>query len=303
MSNKYECNAFEYNFAILVRIPDSFQSSARKYDANAEIDMDRARQEHKDLVDTLKKCDVRTIELDGAEEYPECPFVDDCVVAIGNTALITRPGSKTRQGEVSEIRRYLQNQMKMTIVDIKDPDAIIEGGDVLFTGKEIFVGIGTGRRTNEKGAQAVVDAFPEYNVTPINVPASRRLKSMVSMAGWDIIAVGNSEEAAATFKQMKNLAQYKYRILRLESDDAANMLYVNGRLIHRSRDEIGEKSYSILDEKITYPKHKVGFSEIRTTGGYLSSAVLLINRNKKPNSIVSNITREDTTNYSEWRAM
>jgi hypothetical protein len=41
--------------------------------------MDRARQEHKDLVDTLKKCDVRTIELDGAEEYPECPFVDDCV--------------------------------------------------------------------------------------------------------------------------------------------------------------------------------------------------------------------------------
>ena len=47
------------------------------------------------------------------------------------------------------------------------------------------------------------------------------------------------------FQQMKNLAQYKYRILRLESDDAANMLYVNWRLIHRSRDEIGEKSYSV----------------------------------------------------------
>ncbi|CAC5382117.1 DDAH [Mytilus coruscus] len=257
MSNRYECNAFEYNFAILVRIPDSFQNSARKFDPEAEIDMEKARKEHKDLVETLKKCDVRTIELDGTEEYPECPFVDDCVVAIGNTALITRPGSKTRQGEVSEIRRYLQSQMKMTIVEIRDPDAIVEGGDVLFTGKEIFVGIGTGRRTNEKGAQA----------------------------------------------QMKSLAQYKYRILRLDSDDAANMLYVNGRLIHRSRDEIGEKSYSILDEKITYAKHKVGFEEISKTGGYLSSAVLLINRNKKPNSIVSNITREDTTNFSEWRSM
>ena len=76
-----------------------------------------------------------------------------------------------------------------------------------FLGKEIFVGIGTGRRTNEKGAQAVVDAFPEYNVTPINVPASRRLKSMVSMAGWDIIAVGNSEEAALTFK-----VKQKYKV-------------------------------------------------------------------------------------------
>lgn len=36
--------------------------------------------------------------------------------------------------QVSEIRRYLQSQMKMTIVEIRDPDAIVEGGDVLFTG-------------------------------------------------------------------------------------------------------------------------------------------------------------------------
>jgi hypothetical protein len=41
--------------------------------------------------------------------------------------------------QVSEIRRYLQNQMKMTTVDIKDPDAIIEGGDVLFTGKYLIL--------------------------------------------------------------------------------------------------------------------------------------------------------------------
>ena len=88
------CNAFEYNFAILVRIPDSFQSSARKSDDKAEIDMDRARQEHKDLVDTLKKCDVRTIELDGAEEYPQCPFVDgliyNYIVHVQSVSIITK---------------------------------------------------------------------------------------------------------------------------------------------------------------------------------------------------------------------
>ena len=66
------------------------------------------------------------------------------------------------------------------------------------------------------------------------------------------------------FQQMKNLAQYKYRILRLDSDDAANMLYVNGRLIHRSRDEIGEKSYSVcihiyvffINNLLKYLKHQ-----------------------------------------------
>ena len=118
MSNKYECNAFEFNFAILVKIPDSFQGCARKYDPNATVDMDRARQEHRDLIETLKKCDVRTIDLDGAEEYPECPFVDDCVVAIGNTALITRPGSRTRQGEVCFVINFFMSTTSFVLIPV-----------------------------------------------------------------------------------------------------------------------------------------------------------------------------------------
>lgn len=64
-----------------------------------------------------------------------------------------------------------------------------------FSGKEIFVGLGQGRRTNERGASAVVDAFPEYNVTPVRIDGQVQLKSLVSMAGKDIIAVGNSQNA------------------------------------------------------------------------------------------------------------
>lgn len=64
-----------------------------------------------------------------------------------------------------------------------------------FLGKEIFVGLGQGRRTNERGASAVVDAFPEYNVTPVRIDGQVQLKSLVSMAGKDIIAVGNSQNA------------------------------------------------------------------------------------------------------------
>lgn len=40
-----------------------------------------------------------------------------------------------------------------------------------------------------------MDAFPEYNVTPVRIDGQVQLKSLVSMAGKDIIAVGNSQNA------------------------------------------------------------------------------------------------------------
>ena len=63
-----------------------------------------------------------------------------------------------------------------------------------YTGREIFVGVS--QRTNLSGALAVASAFPEFYVTPINVPRKvPHLKSCISMAGPDILCVGSSPEA------------------------------------------------------------------------------------------------------------
>lgn len=97
-------SAFNYNYAIVSRIPNSFKYSGQqyssKYEKESEIDVEKAREEHRQLIETLKKCEVRVIELQEEEDYPECCFVDDCAVVIGATALITRLGQTTRQGEV-----------------------------------------------------------------------------------------------------------------------------------------------------------------------------------------------------------
>jgi dimethylargininase len=55
----------------------------------------------------------------------------------------------------------------LNIVEIKDPVAIIDASDVIFTGREFFVGIS--KRTNIVGAKAVAAAFPEYPVSLIKV--------------------------------------------------------------------------------------------------------------------------------------
>ncbi|XP_060065709.1 N(G),N(G)-dimethylarginine dimethylaminohydrolase 1-like isoform X2 [Ylistrum balloti] len=290
--------AFQYNYAIVCRIPDSFQDiQSQQADADP-IDIEKAREEHSEFIKTMKKCDVRVIELASDEAYPECPFLEDCALAIGGVALILRPFSKTRHGEVAGIRKLLQ-ELNLHVYEIKDPDAYVNGGDVFFTGKEIFVGVGSDERSNERGANAIASVFPEYNVTPIKMRGDVRLKSLVCMAGRDIIACGNSPMALNVLNQIRTTAQYSYKILKLDNDRAANMLYVNGRLIHRTRSEIGEKCYSVLDEKITYVKHRQDITEMSKARGTLSSMVLFISKHRLHKEMISNIGPQDLTAYTE----
>lgn len=68
-----------------------------------------------------------------------------------------------------------------------------------FVGREIFVGLS--KRTNMLGAQSVAKAFPEYPTSIINVHApATHLKDYISMAGPEIMTVGKSAAAQATFQ-------------------------------------------------------------------------------------------------------
>ena len=52
-----------------------------------------------------------------------------------------------------------------------------DGADVLFTGKEFFVGISS--RTNEAGARALAAAFPEYVVSPVIVRGPHQVREII----------------------------------------------------------------------------------------------------------------------------
>lgn len=295
-------SASRFNYAIVSRIPNSFADRGTK-DEQRSIDVEQARFEHRQLVETLRKCEVNIIELQEDEDYKDCPCVEDCAVVIGGVALITRPGLKSRQGETKEIRRVLKNDLRLRIAEITNPDAILDGGDVLFTGKEIFVGIG--HNTNEKGAVAVAESFPEYFVIPIYMDKIQalHLKSVCSMAGKQVLAMSTSKDGEDILKQIRDRAQFSYDVLKLENDAASNMLYINNRLVHRTREEINENSMSVLDEKILYPKHQVCVSELEKARANLSSLVLLIQKEKRPRKIVSNLNDEDMEKYATIKTM
>ena len=92
-------SAFRFNYAIVCRVPNSFADRGVKDEAR-RIDVEESRREHRQLVDTLRKCEVNIIELQEDEDYKDCCSVEDCAVIIGGVALIARPGLKSRHGEV-----------------------------------------------------------------------------------------------------------------------------------------------------------------------------------------------------------
>lgn len=47
------------------------------------------------------------------------------------------------------MRTIIKKEIKIPTIEIADPKATLDGGDVLFTGREFFVGLSG--RTNEAG--------------------------------------------------------------------------------------------------------------------------------------------------------
>ena len=95
----------------------------------------------------------------------------------------------------------IQYSHPFQIIDCCSSEATIDGGDVLFTGREFFVGLST--RTNAEGVSALQDAFPEYPVHGISVDAGLHLKTLSSVAAEDVIIIGTSAASKSAKKQIQ----------------------------------------------------------------------------------------------------
>ncbi|XP_071097251.1 N(G),N(G)-dimethylarginine dimethylaminohydrolase 1-like isoform X1 [Haliotis cracherodii] len=288
--------AFHYNYAIVSRIPNSFKDKAITA-GNEQIDVEKAREEYKELLAVLQKCDINLIELQEDEKYPDCCFVEDTAVVIGGTVLITRPGHPSRQGEVGEIRRVLKNDLHFNVSEMKEADAKLDGGDVLFTGKEIFVGVG--KRTNNAGATAVATAFIDYDVVPINIGDTDvlHLKDAVNVIGREELVVAGGDGPRTIMKRMDALKTFNYKILQMPSPLGADMLYLNGRLIHRTNEELTKEGYGLLDEKLQCTRHQTSLRELSKAYGTISSMCILLRINRRIQKVLSNVTEPDLTQF------
>ena len=74
--------------------------------------------------------------------------MEDPAVVLDGVALLTKMRSPTRAGEGEPMRSVLE-ELDLRIVPMMDPNAYLDGGDVIFTGREFLVGLS--KRTNKVG--------------------------------------------------------------------------------------------------------------------------------------------------------
>ena len=111
------------------------------------------------------------------------------------------------------------------------------------------------------------------------VTEKRHLKYYVTMVAPDLLCVSNSARAKEILRRIEREATFTYQTLTLSEETAANVLCINGFLVHRSFEEIPE-SFKIISEKIDIPRKVLNFTELGKYSSGLTSCCILLKHSR-----------------------
>ena len=188
------------------------------------INLETAVTQHAQYEQALRSLGVEIISLPAEPELPDSVFVEDAALVLDELAILTRPGAKSRRPEVESISQALEPYREM--VTIQAP-GFLDGGDILKSGKMIYVGIST--RSNTSAIQQMQNYLKQfgYQVKGIKVTGCLHLKSAVTQvaentvlinpawidkmefAGYQVIEVHPTEMYAANAVQVGETLLYQ----------------------------------------------------------------------------------------------
>jgi dimethylargininase len=187
---------------------------------------ERALKQHEDYCAALEQCGLTLIRLEADPFHPDSTFVEDTAVIAGTCTVLTRPGAPSRSGEVESMRKVLV-ELFPSLLPIQSPGTV-DGGDVCEAGNHFFIGVS--ERTNEAGAQQLVELLAPFGYTSslIDIRDLRsilHLKSGLSYLGDNRLAV---IEALADRPEFCD-----YDLVRVNDDEmyAANCIRVNDHVL------------------------------------------------------------------------
>jgi dimethylargininase len=166
------------NLVAITRAPSPrMELGERTYVDDAPIDRALALRQHQHYQDALRRCGARVVALPASLELADCVFVEDTAIVVDEIAVTMSMGAVSRRDEVPTVEAALREFR--TIAHVRLP-ARIDGGDVVRSGREVFVGLS--QRTNEAGADVLRNILAPfgYSVTAVLVLNCLHLKSACS---------------------------------------------------------------------------------------------------------------------------
>jgi dimethylargininase len=210
-------------WALLRAVPDSFPDCVTRLPADPPLEAARARRQHAAYRACLTAGGFATSMLAADEAHPDCCFIEDTAVLLGEAALATRPGHSSRRGEVAAVAAALGERLP---VEAMAAPATLDGGDVLRVGRRLFVGVS--ERSNAAGREALerFAASKGCEVVPVALRGVLHLKSAATALDDATVLVFPGAIDAAAFAGL--------RVVAVEGGDpeAANVVRLpDGRIL------------------------------------------------------------------------
>jgi dimethylargininase len=177
---------------------------------------------HSDYIAALRETGAEVIELPPLDAFPDALFVEDTALCLPEGAVLMRPGAPSRQGEVDHMAAVLADIYQ----DVQriDPPGHIEGGDILWTGREVLVGLSA--RTDAAGVAQLAAILDRWGHTlrvvetppgvlhfktdcallcPDTILATERLSASGCFDDYRVLHVPEGEEPAANAIRFNDL--------------------------------------------------------------------------------------------------
>ena len=219
-----------HTLAITREMPKSFTNALTKFsDGEKTIDLAKARRQKDEYLERLRRF-VPTLCLPALHEHPDSVFVEDTAVIVQNRAVVTNPGHPSRRGEVDTIKDVLI-RLGLDVTDMRgvDPAALCDGGDVLYTGKDLFVGLS--ERTNEAAVNILSEGLGVTNTIAVPFEGNAlHLKSIVTHMDSSTLIVPIGDLGDQVLEAMDATSR-GYSIVRLPNMLACNVVSVNGGIL------------------------------------------------------------------------
>lgn len=185
---------------------------------------DRMLAHHGLYVAALRGAGVEVTELPPAAGFADAQFVEDTALCLPEGVVLMRPGAPSRMGEVAQMEPVVAG-MFPRVARINGPGHV-EAGDILWTGREILVGLSA--RTDAAGVEelrGIVEPWGHVLRVVQTPPGVLHFKTDCSLlaegvilstarlavsgcfAGYEVVSVPEGEEAAA------NLIRVNDRVL------------------------------------------------------------------------------------------
>lgn len=227
-------------------------------------DYSKSIEQHQNYVSALKKSGLDVVVMEADDQYPDSTFIEDTALLTPNCAILMQPGAQSRKGEITAVAKLLKNHFE-NIEAITQPGTV-EAGDVMMVGKHFYIGLS--KRTNEVGADQLIDILMKYGMNGSKIKLTEVLHLKTGLSYLE----NNNLIISGEFINHNEFDKFNKIIIDSDESYAANCIWVNETVII----PMGFPNSKAAIEKAGYKILEVDVSEFQKLDGGISCLSLRI---------------------------